>query len=136
MHAGSDLRRRTIVLDSGLRGGELRRILVHELFHFVWPRLGNPARRSWGAVLSAEFAKRARGDLGWAAESRKAALGPEDPRNRTAAWRAYACEAFCDTAAYLWSGVERHPEFTLAASHRSTRARWMRNHLGSGRIKL
>ena len=53
---------------------ELARILVHELFHFAWVRLGNPARRSYEALVREEWKQRARGELGWSAESRKRAL--------------------------------------------------------------
>ncbi len=53
---------------------ELARILVHELFHFAWVRLGNPARRSYEALVREEWKRRARGELGWSAESRKRAL--------------------------------------------------------------
>src|SRR5450631_2160359 len=54
--AGSFLRKRGIVLDSALLRdrGERARILVHELFHFVWLRLGNPVRACWEGVLEAE----------------------------------------------------------------------------------
>src|SRR5687767_14244271 len=38
VHAGSFLRERSIVIDSALRGPELTRILLHELFHFAWIR--------------------------------------------------------------------------------------------------
>ena len=40
VHAGSFLRERRIVFDC--TQAEFPRILVHELFHFVWLRLGNP----------------------------------------------------------------------------------------------
>ena len=41
-------------------------------------------------------------------------------------WRDYLCESFCDTAAWIYSGVRRHPEYTLAARHRDRRAEWFR----------
>ena len=46
VHAGSFIRKREIVLEPELRAdsGELARIFIHELFHFVWIRMGNPAR--------------------------------------------------------------------------------------------
>jgi len=53
---------------------ELSRILVHELFHFAWVRLSNDTRRSWGALVEVEMARRARGELGWSAEWRKQLL--------------------------------------------------------------
>ena len=43
-----------------------------------------------------------------------------------ARWRDYLCESFCDTAAWIYSGVRRHPEYTLAARHRNRRAEWFR----------
>jgi hypothetical protein len=64
-------------------------------------------------------AERAPGELGWSAEWRKLALTPAHRRDRSRAWREYCCESFCDTAAWLWSGLARHPEFTLAAQYRA-----------------
>jgi hypothetical protein len=43
-------------------------------------------------------------------------------RNRR--WREYCCESFCDTAAWLYAGVARHEEFTLAAPLRAARRKW------------
>ena len=49
VYAGSFIRKRQIVLDQELerQPRELARILVHEVFHFAWVRLGNSARRSY-----------------------------------------------------------------------------------------
>ena len=126
VHAGSFLRRRRIVLDAALkkRPRELARILTHELFHFVWLRLGNTARRSYEELLSREIRRRVRGELGWSAESVKAALSPVDRVRRTRRWRAYACESFCDSAAWLLAGSGRHAEFTLPQSARRARRAW------------
>lgn len=128
VHAASFMRKREIVLDQELeqRPAELARILTHELFHFVWVRLGNGTRRSWEAALRQERQARARGELGWSAESRKLCLprGTRPPARNPKQWREYICESFCDTAAWLYSGVRRHPEFTLAARHRRRRAEW------------
>src|SRR5690348_1239281 len=76
VHAASFLRRRLIVLDSALkrRPGELRRILVHELFHFAWMRLGNPKRRAFELMVREEMRARVRGELGWSAEHLKVKL--------------------------------------------------------------
>jgi hypothetical protein len=125
--AGSFIRKREIVLDLELehQPRELARILVHELFHFAWVRLGNPARRSYEAIVRREWKQRARGELGWSAESRKNALTKSLP-GPNPLWRDYLCESFCDTAAWLYSGVRRHPEYTLAARHRNRRAEWFR----------
>jgi len=126
VHAGSHLRRRLIVLDAGLPGQpeEFARILTHEVFHFVWLRLSNHTRRSFEAILAAELLRGARGELGWSAELRKRALRPHAPLERTREWREYVCESFCDTAAFLFSGCRRHPEYTLAARWRKARGRW------------
>lgn len=127
VHAGSFIRKRQIVLDRELeqQPRELARILVHELFHFTWVRLGNPARWSYEALLREEWKQRARGELGWSAESRKCTLSRSVYRAAgSPAWREYVCESFCDTAAWIYSGVRRHPEYTLAARHRNRRAQW------------
>jgi len=123
VHAGSFLRQRRIALSS--TRAELPRILAHELFHFVWLRAGNPLRQSWEALLRAEHDGHAGGELGWSAEWRKLALQAADLR-RTRRWREYCCESFCDTAAWIYSGVPRHPEFTLAARFRARRRNWFR----------
>jgi hypothetical protein len=127
VHAGTFLPQRRIVLDQGLlRGSDFERILTHELFHFAWVRLGNPRRFSWEQVLVGELASSVPGELGWSAEYRKEALSATDRTSRTRRWRAYACESFCDTAAWLYAGLGRHAEFTLRASARAERRRWFR----------
>jgi predicted SprT family Zn-dependent metalloprotease len=138
VHGGSFLRRREIVLDSSLarKPRELTRIFLHELFHFVWLRVGNERRRSWEQVLAREWAERARGELGWSAESRKGALEAADVRRRSRRWREYACESFCDSAAWLYSGLGRHSEFTLASRFRRRRERWFRTALGGAAISI
>jgi len=103
---------------------ELSRIVWHEAHHFLWPRLGNPRRRAWEEVLRRELEGRARGELGWSAEWRKARLRPEDPLTRTRRWREYVCESYCDTGAWLGCGLGRHAEFTLAPRHRERRRAW------------
>lgn len=139
VHAGSFIRKRQIVLDRELekQPRELARILVHELFHFAWTRLGNPTRRSYETLVREEWKRRARGELGWSAESRKRMLircGP--PKVGSAAWREYVCESFCDTAAWIYSGVRQHPEYTLAARHRNRRARWFLSAFRCGAIPI
>ncbi len=125
--AGSFIRKREIILDKELerQPRDLARILVHELFHFAWVRLGNPSRRSYEAIVRHEWKHRARGELGWSAELRKNALS-RSPLRHSPLWRDYLCESFCDTAAWLYSGVRRHPEYTLATRHRDRRAEWFR----------
>lgn len=139
VHAASFIRKRRIVLDSDLEQHprELARILVHELFHFVWVRLGNPARRSYERLLVEERRQRARGELGWSAESRKRNLPPDSPTlTASRLWREYLCESFCDTAAWIYAGVRRHPEYTLAARHRRRRAGWFRKAFSGGMIPI
>jgi hypothetical protein len=123
VHAGSFLRQRRIVLDSALRRRprELRRILTHELFHFAWLRLGNPRRREWEALLRREILHGVQGELGWSAESVKAALTRADRVGRSRRWREYICESFCDSAAWLFAANRKHDEFTLPASARRAR---------------
>jgi hypothetical protein len=122
VHAGSFLRERRIAFDC--TAAEFNRVLVHEVFHFVWLRLGNPRRRSYERLLAAEIAVRGRGELGWSAEWRKHELRPDDVKRRTRRWREYCCESFCDSAAWLYSGARRHEEFTLTARFRTARRRW------------
>jgi len=107
-HAATFIRKRLIVLDEELRleASEHARILAHEIFHFAWVRLGNPARLEWEALLRREFARRVPGEAGWSAEWRKLRLRPVEVRLRTRAWREYCCESFCDTAA-AWLTVSR-----------------------------
>lgn len=138
VHAGSFVRSRRMVLDSCLlaKPREFARIVVHELFHFAWVRAGNPVRLSWERVLLGEAGRGARGELGWSAEMRKAALKPLDAARRTQRWREYACESFCDTAAWLLAGPERHDEFTLAQRARARRAAWFHNLAGRGAISI
>jgi hypothetical protein len=136
VYAGSFIRKRKIVLDQELerQPRELARILVHELFHFAWVRLGNPTRRSYEALVREEWKQRARGELGWSAESRKRVLS--NGRLSTPPWRDYLCESFCDTAAWIYSGVRRHPEYTLAPRHRNRRAAWFRAVFQHGAIPI
>src|ERR1051325_11892749 len=100
VHAATFIRRRLIVLDARLLASttELRRILLHELFHFVWPRLANPVRRSFALLLLNQ--QNASGELGWSSEYRKQRLASHDIRGRSPEGREYCCEAFWDTAAF------------------------------------
>ena len=125
VHGASFLRARRIVLDRELEQDpkEFERILIHEIFHFVWVRLGNPRRHSFEALLAAE---RSRGELGFSAEALKAGLTERDPARRTKRWRSYACESFCDTAAWYYSSARCHDEWTLAPRFVKRRAVWFR----------
>ena len=124
--AGSFLRKREMILDSELLNDpvERARILVHELFHFVWLRLGNPDRASWRALLEIELAGRARGELGWSSEWRKRGLP-------SGSMREYVCESFCDTAAFLYAAIGDHDEFTLARRWREKRRAWFQATIGT-----
>jgi hypothetical protein len=126
VHAGSFLRQRRIVLDAALKKqpAELARILTHELFHFVWLRLGNPKRRAYEELLLQEFRQRIKGELGWSAEGVKSALTRGDRVRGSRRWREYVCESFCDSAAWLLAGARRHEEFTLPPAARRTRRLW------------
>ena len=134
VHAGSFLRQRRIALNC--TRPDFPRIFVHELFHFVWLRAGNPLRHSWEALLRAEHAAHARGELGWSAEWRKQALQASDLRRRSRRWREYCCESFCDTSAWLYSGLSRHPEFTLAPRFCARRRIWFQMSLGNRELPV
>jgi hypothetical protein len=136
--AAASIPERLILLDASVlqRRGEFERILIHELFHFSWVRLSNQKRREWEKVLAGEMKAQVRGELGWSAEWRKAKLGAADVRRRNPAWRRYACESFCDTAAWLFCGMKTHDEFTLVVDARRVRKTWFVRHLRSASIKV
>jgi hypothetical protein len=138
IHAGSLLRQRRILIETSLSRdpADFARIFVHELFHFAWLRLGNPRRRSYEYLLAVEISAGAAGELGWSAEWRKDALQRSDRRQRTRRWREYACESFCDTAAWLYSGARRHPEFTLPARFRISRRDWFARSVATDGISV
>jgi hypothetical protein len=121
--AATSIPKRLILLDREVlqHRGDFERILVHEVFHFAWLRLSNEERWSWERLLQSE---RATGELGWSAEWRKRELTSADRAGRSRKWRLYACESFCDSAAWLYSGIGRHDEFTLPARARNQRRRW------------
>jgi hypothetical protein len=123
VHAATFIRRREIVLETGLtrKPGALRLITVHEIFHFVWARLGNSARRAYAALLEAEAASHARGELGESSSLKKS----------PACTRDYICESFCDTAAWLYAGVRRSRHFILAACWRKRRHAWFQETFGA-----
>ena len=134
VHAGAFLRQGRIAFDC--TRAEFPRVFVHELFHFAWLRAGNPVRWSYEDLLRSERRARARGELGWSAEWRKRALTPAEAARRSRLWREYCCESFCDTAAWMYSGVDRHPEFTLPARYRDFRQRWFIERIENRRISL
>lgn len=136
--ASTFIRRRLILLDSEVlaRRGDFERILVHELFHFAWVRLSNAVRWDWERTLTRELEEGVRGELGWSAERRKMLLGRADAKRRSPAWRLYACESFCDTAAWRFAGLNAHDEFTLAMPSRRVRRRWFENNIELGPVLI
>lgn len=79
-------------------------------------RLGNPRRAAWKALLQQELKSNAKGELGWSSQWRKEELPKHFP--------VYACESFCDTAAWLFSDCPEHEEYTLANRWRAKRRAW------------
>ena len=134
VHAGAFVRERRMAFDCSR--AEFPRIFVHELFHFIWARLGNPARHSYELLVKHEWQAAARGELGWSAEWRKRALAAGDVQRRSRRWREYCCESFCDTAAWLYSSAARHSEFTLAGGGRRRRRAWFAQTVESGRLSI
>ena len=131
VYAGCFLKRRKIVLEELMLKTPrvLERIFVHEIFHFVWSKLGNPIRQSFEELIRSEVERGTRGDLGWSAESLKLKLTPEDIENRTIRWKYYLCEAFCDTAGWYFGSARAYSEMTLDRESRSGRRRWVKQHL-------
>lgn len=117
VHAASFIRRREIILESELLPKrELALILVHEIFHFVWARLGNRKRSEYAAIVADELRHNARGELGESAEVRK---------SLAAASRDYICESFCDTAAWMYApNTGSLRRVTLAKRWRERRQAW------------
>ena len=127
-----------MVLEAELlaRQADLRRIVLHELFHFVWLRAGNGRRWSFEQVIQSELDRGARGELGWSAQWRKEALRGRDRASRSPRWREYVCESFCDTAGWLLAEVARHGEFTLAERFRQRRREWFQEFLAGPGISI
>jgi len=132
VHAATFLNQRSITLDAELTRQplEFQRILIHELFHFVWVRLGNTRRHSWQILIEQERRARARGELGWSSQRRK-----DSGRWSGRPWREYLCESFCDTAAWFYAR-QAHEEFTLAPRFRARRAQWMKELMDAGFLPI
>ena|SRR5947209_4526090 len=135
VHAASFIRRREIVLEDELvsRPAEFRLIFAHELFHFVWARLGNRIRTDFSSLLQAERKLGATGALGESSDVSRTRIkrqpgGSIHPRR----WADYACESFCDTGAWLYAGPTRSRWFTLARGHRSARRTWFERVASAG----
>lgn len=133
VHAASFIRTRKMVLEPELcrQPDELARIFTHELFHFAWPRLGNPRRRRWEQLLLEERREHARGETGWSSQWRKEVLSRRQLNVHSRLWRDYLAESFCDSGARCYSGVESHPEFTLAPRFLLRRRRWLQFELAT-----
>ncbi len=134
VHAAALLRRRQLIFDSSLLGHapELIRIFAHEVFHFVWTRIDNATRKSWEQLIAAERRLLIEGELGWSAQIYKDRARIDSGRR----WRDYLCESFCDTAAWYFSGLRRHEEFTLPAGARRRRKRWFQSMIESRQLPL
>src|SRR5260370_25410300 len=87
--AGVSLPRRLVLLDPVVlrQRGDFERIMVHEIFHFVWRRLSNPRRLSWEHVIAAELVRCAAGEPGSSAECRKNKAKPSPRLGPPPAWR-------------------------------------------------
>jgi hypothetical protein len=127
VHAASFLIERQIVLERRLLSekDELRLILTHELFHFIWRKLGNRRRAEYESLVEEEHRNRARGELGESSGVAQEVLTDEDRALRSKRWKNYVCESFCDTGAWLYAGVARNEHFRLAEKWKQMRARWL-----------
>ncbi len=121
VHAASFIRKREIVLETELLcKKDLPQIFVHELFHFVWARLGNTRRAGYAALLADELHAHARGELGESATVAKD-QAPASPN--------HICESFCDTAAWLYAPNPPNQHITLAPRWQKLRRLWFATHL-------
>jgi hypothetical protein len=131
VYAGSFLRQRRIVLEEHMLRTPrlLERIFVHEVFHFVWSKLGTRLRDSYEQLIASEIERGARGELGWSAELAKMRLRDTDCEERSRRWKDYLCESFCDSAGWVYGNSRRYSEMTLAKRFREARRRWFRENL-------
>jgi hypothetical protein len=126
VYAASFIRQRRIIFETSLSSdiAQLRFFAVHEIFHFVWARLGNRNRAEFSLLLAAEIAQGARGELGESSAIQKVRIGPEEGSKRSQTWRDYVCESFCDTAAWLYSGAPARNVRPLASRWQKRREVW------------
>ncbi|MGA2713914.1 MAG: hypothetical protein ABSG41_12475 [Bryobacteraceae bacterium] len=136
--AATFIRRRETILDPELKKHprQHQRIVLHEYFHFVWVRLGNPRRAAWEGFLKAEWDARVRGEAGWSAEWRKQKLSVRDVAERSRRWREYCCESFCDTAAFVIDADTDDSEITLSPRRRRARIDWFRRNFPGSRFAI
>ena len=134
--AAASIPRRLIRLDKEVLEvrGDFERILIHEIFHFAWVKMSNQSRREWEKLLRAE--QDTPGELGWSSEWRRKKLKPSDVRSRSAKWRRYACESFCDTAAWMFAGLRSHEDFTLPKAFRAERRQWFERKFATDAIPI
>jgi hypothetical protein len=138
VYAGSFLRKRKIVLDEQMLRTPrvLERIFVHEVFHFVWSKLGAGLRSSYEQLVMEEIDNGVLGELGWSAESMKLQLSKSDCIDRTRKWKDYICESFCDSAGWLFGTARQYSEMTLGRAERDARRRWFREHVVDRRLSI
>lgn len=132
VYAASFIRRRRIVLEASLLDdpAALCFIFVHELFHFVWVRLGNRTRDEYSQLLLQEIARHARGELGESSAVKKAELGQHlKVSPRSPLWRDYICESFCDSAACIFTGAASQSGPKLAKRWTAIRRDWFSDKL-------
>ena len=116
-----------MVFEAGLLSNPaaLRFIFVHELFHFVWVRLGNKKRDEYSRLLASEFANKARGELGESSAVKKAELRIRPALSRASKiWRDYVCESFCDSAACIFTDGPVHDGCKLGKGWTALRREW------------
>jgi hypothetical protein len=136
VYAAAYLRERRIVLEKGLLSEPtlLRFIFVHELFHFVWMRLGNPAREEYSCLIAHEIQRLARGELGESSLVKKTGLPKDSQRPiKAPVWRDYVCESFCDSASHLLTGALVHEGSKLGRRWTDLRRAWFEQMLRDGR---
>lgn len=136
VHASSFIRDRRILLDRELlaHAPELVRIVVHEVFHFVWARLDNATRADWAKLIDSEIRRGVPGELGYSAQLRKDRLAGS--RRGSKLWKDYLCESFCDTAAWCYSARARHDEVTLRTVAIRAREAWFRGLAAKRKLPL
>lgn len=131
VYAASFIRRRSVVLESALLRTPrlLRAIVVHELAHFVWTRLGNLPREQFSALLLQEWLRGARGELGESAAVHKAGLPESAVMEKNRRWRDYVCESFCDTSSAFLVPGNLYPGPRLAGRFVQRRQEWFSEYL-------
>jgi hypothetical protein len=82
------------------------------------------------------FAPRAAIGSGRPSENANCPYNRPAASGRTRRWREYCCESFCDTAAWLYSGMRRHPEFALAAQFSAPRRAWFGKAIGERELPV